>query len=389
MPGEEHTGGRRAVTLFIRSLNVGGAERQLVNLAVTLRRRDVPVEVLTFYSGGALRLELAREGVPVTDLGKRGRWDVLPFLYRLFRHLRRRRPAVLYSFLPMANIVAVSVAAFVPGTRVVWGVRASNMDLDRYDALSRLAFRSECRLSRRADLIIANSGAGKRYHVERGFPEQRVVVIPNGIDVDRFARTDAGRRAVRAEWGLAEDEIVIGLVARIDPMKDHRSFLEAAARLSMDHDTVRFACVGEGPALATGDLRALADRLGLGGKVIWAGARQDMANVYSALDVIVSSSYGEGFSNVIAEAMACEVPCIVTDVGDSAWIVGDTGDVVPARNAEALRQAMAVLAARSAPERAAIGVRARARVASHFSVETLADRTLSILGVVSRRQPDE
>ena len=370
------------VILFIRSLGVGGAQRQLVNLALALHRRGIPTEVLTFYSGGSLRSELVKAGIPASDLGKRGRWDVLPFLYRLFRHLRPRRPAVLYSFLPVANVLAVSMARLVPGTRVVWGVRASNMDLARYDALSRLAFRAECRLSRRADLIIANSSAGKDHHVQHGFPEERVVVVPNGIDVDRFARTDAGRRAVRTEWGVADDAIVIGLVARLDPMKDLPSFLEAAARLSASHPTARFACVGDGPAQAAADLRALADRLGLGGNVIWAGARHDMANVYSALDVLVSASYGEGFSNAIAEAMACEVPCVVTDVGDSAWIVGDTGQVAPSRDSEALMQAMARLAARSSAERAAIGRRARARVASLFSVEMLADRTLALLGAV-------
>lgn len=380
MVGEERGEGRTEVMFLIRSLDIGGAQRQLGNLALALHRRRVPTEVLTFYPGGPLRTELAGAGILVRDLGKRGRWYVLPFLYRLFRRLRSRRPDVLYSFLPMANIVAVSVAVLVPGTRVVWGVRASHVDLDRYDALSRLAFRLECRLSRWADLIIANSEAGKRYHVARGFPESRVIVVPNGIDVDYFVRTDAGRRVVRAEWGLADDEIVIGLVARVDPIKGHRSFLEAAARLSADNEQVRFVCVGDGAQTDMSDLRALADGLGLGSKVVWAGTRHDMSNVYSAVDVIVSSSHGEGFSNVIAEAMACEVPCVVTDVGDSAWIVGDTGHVVPAGDAEALLRSIADMAARSPRERAALGARARARIASHFSVEILADQTLAILG---------
>ena len=131
-----------------------------------------------------------------------------------------------------------------------------------------------------------------------------------------------------------------------------------------------------------GDLRTVASRLGLSGKVIWAGDRHDMVNVYSALDVMVSSSSGEGFSNAIAEAMACGVPCVVTDVGDSAWIVGDTGQVVPTRNAWALTQAMAGLAACSAAERAALGMRARARIVSHFSVEILVNRTLMTLDAV-------
>jgi glycosyltransferase involved in cell wall biosynthesis len=367
------------VTLLIRSLDVGGAQRQLVNLAVALHRDGVRVDVLAFYPGGALRSELEAAGVPVSDLAKRGRWDVVPFLARLRRHLRRRRPATLYSFLPTANVLAVAVRPLAPSMRVVWGVRASHMDLGRYGTFAGLEFRLQCRLSRRADLVIANSEAGRRYHVARGFPAARVTVVPNGIDLDRFARADAGRRTLRGEWGIDDAAVLFGLVARLDPMKDHVSFLQAGAHLFPADDRVRFVCVGDGPRTVAAGLRATAERLGLGDRVVWTGGRSDLVDVYSALDVLVSSSSGEGFPNAVGEAMACEVPCVVTDVGDSAWIVGDTGLVVPAGDPGALARAMAVMAERSPAERAALGARARARIAADFGVDALAKRTLGLL----------
>lgn len=365
--------------LLIRSLDIGGAERQLVALAKGLHNRGVNVRVLTFYPGGALRPELETAGVPVEDLGKNGRWDVMGFFCRLVRRLCALRLDVLYSFLPGANVLAVAVRPFLGRTRIVWGVRASKMDLDRYDGLARLLARAEARLSRFADAIIANSRAGLEYHARLGFPCERMQVIENGIDIERFMFDPADRTRLRAEWGVAEDEILVGVAARLDPMKGLETFIDAAALAACAHRALRFVCVGGGEDRYAEVLRERVQARGLGDRLIWADARQDMPAVYSAFDIASSSSFGEGFSNAIAEAMACERPCVVTDVGDSAHIVGDTGRVVPARDAAALARAWLALAEIPKTEREALGRKARRRVVEKFSVNRMVDRTWKVL----------
>ena len=152
-----------------------------------------------------------------------------------------------------------------------------------------------------------------------------MAVIPNGIDTSRFREMPGSGARLRALWGVRDDQILIGLVGRLDYMKDHPTFLRAAAKLTHHNDSVRFVCVGGGPISYAAQLKDLSSELGLHDRIVWAGDQDDMPSVYSALDLLVSSSSGEGFSNVIGEAMACGVPCVVTDVGDSALIVGETG----------------------------------------------------------------
>lgn len=364
------------VAFLLRSLNFGGAERQLVTLAVGLHRRGRRVAVLVFYEGGPLEAELRRAGVPVRVIGKTGRWDVGGFARRLLGAIRAEAPAVLHSYLDVPNVVAASLKPLLPGVRVVWGVRASNMDLRRYDRFSRGTFALLRSLSRVPELIIANSRAGAEYHSARGFPAERTVVIPNGIDTRRF-RPDAEARArLRAAWGVEPGEAMVGIVGRLDPMKDHPTFLEAAARLARERPAVRFVCVGDGPAEYRASLERRARELGIAGRVVWARAGVDVEGVYSALDVLCSaSSYGEGFPNVVGEAMACGTPCAVTDVGDSALVVGAEGRVVPPGDPVALAHALGALLAERRWPRAA----AREWIRGRFSVERLIESTESTL----------
>lgn len=366
------------ILFLTRSLDRGGAERQLVVLAKGLADRGYPVAVAVFFGGGAYEPELAEARVRVIDLGKQGRWDILPFLLRLLRLLRKEHPVVLHAYLSVPNILAVVLKPLLSGTRIVWGVRASNVDLSRYDWLSRLAYVLERRLARFVDCIIANAHAGKRYAVEKGFPEEKIAVIPNGIDTEYFRFDAVGRQRVRREWGINESQILIGLVGRLDPMKDHPIFLEAVSRIAREREDVRFVCVGGGPVDYAKALKQHAADLGLTNRLIWIDSRDDMPAVLSALDIAASSSFGEGFSNVIAEAMACERPCVVTDVGDSAHIVGELGEVVPPRDPDALAAAMARMLDRIEGN-ADTGRRARARIVEVFSVDRMVMRTEQVL----------
>ena len=362
---------------------VGGAERQLVELARGLHQRGHEVTLVTFYPGGVMLGDAERAGLRILSLDKAGRWDVIPFVLRLIRTLRRERADIAHGYLGMANALLALTRPFHRAP-VVWGVRASDIDITRYHRLARFDAWLEAKLSRFPALIIANSHAGKAHAIVRGFPAERITVIPNGIDLDRFQRDATGRARVRAEWGVGDHERLIGRVARIDPQKDYPTFLRAAAIVAREMKDVKFAVVGNDRYGSQGELVALADELKIGDRVIWAGQRTDMAAVYSACDLCVSSSaYGEGTPNVLAEAMACGTPCVTTDAGDSAVTVGDLGIVVPRGDPHALADGICAALDRDYDPGAL-----RSAIASRLSMERLiasSERALADLVRPGRR----
>jgi len=365
--------------IFCRRLVYGGAERQFVQLTGGLRRRGHRVTVVTFYPGGPFVAPLAVTGAEIVDLGKRGRWDIIRFLARFARTLRERRPDVLYSFLPIANIIALVARLALPGTPIVWGARVSNLDLAPYDRLSRLTYVLERRFSRFVDLIIANSTAGADHVIAFGCPAARVRVVVNGIDTDRFCHAAAAGSALRAEWRIDPATRLVGVVGRLDPVKDVPNFLRAAAGLIRTDDTVRFAVIGDGPAAYKAELVQLAGDLDLADRVLWIPARAQVEAVYSALDVLVSSSASEGLPNVVAEAMACGTPVVATAVGDSAIVVGEWGAIIPPEDPLALSDAIRMQLNRSESERARIASGARRHIEQSFSLAQMIERTERLL----------
>ena len=369
----------KKILFFIRSLNTGGAERQLVVTAKGLAERGHNVTVLTFYNSGFYADELTNINVQLLSLNKQGRWDLFAFFYRLFKALRQQNPDVIYSYMNTANILVMMLRPFICPARIVWGVRASNMDLKQYDWLSRWSYWLECKLSRFADVIISNSHAGLEYAVEHGFPGQKITVIPNGIDTKRFYPDKSAGDSLRQCWGVAENERLIGVVGRIDPMKGIPVFLAAAAKIKQQHAHARFVWVGVGEANYEKKMHELATQLNLNDVLIWAGRHTDMLAVYNAFDISSSSSCGEGFPNVLGEAMACGVPCVVTDVGDSALVVGEIGKIVPAKDSKALSSAWNEMLLLDDEEIKPLSVSARKRVVNKFSMKALLNDTEHVI----------
>jgi glycosyltransferase involved in cell wall biosynthesis len=370
--------------ILIRSLEVGGAERQLVELVKAMDKTRFSITVATFYDGGGFRPELEKlNGVCLISLHKEGRWDVVAFGLRLLRTVRRTRPHVIMGSMGVANELAL-LAGRATGARVAWGLRASSVDFSQYHRISRWIFLLGRLLSRFPDLIIVNSHEGKRHHLAHGYRGKRMIVIPNGVDIDRFKPDDEAGVGLRQEWNVEPSELLIGLVGRLDPMKDHPTFLRSAAVLAARRSAVRFVCVGDGVASYKQELVRLAASLGLADRLVWAGHRSDMAAVYNAFDIVCSSSYGEGTSNVIAEAMACGIACVATDVGDSGRLVGRVEFVVPPRDPAALSAALERLVDMPDGERAELGRQARQRMITHYSVQRMAKSTEEALVRISR-----
>ena len=387
------------------SLEYGGSERQLIALARNLDRDRFDVTAVCFYGRGGLESELRKSGIPLANLDEgssqsekvrpggnktagaapadpasRGRWEVFKYVSTLSRFLSREKPDIIYSFLSVPNNLATLMKIFFPKMKVVWGIRASNIDQSLPDWGSRMNFRISGWLSNLPDLIIANSRSGFSYHADRGYQRKKMMVIPNGIDSDCFRPSPELRMAVRKEWKIPERTILIGLIGRLDPMKDHGNFLQAAASLNSRKMSLGFVCVGDGPSGYREELKCLGKKLGLEEVLRWPGSRMDMPAVYNALDISVSSSaFAEGFSNVIGESMACGIPCVVTEVGDSALLVGDTGKTVPPGDSAALASALDKLIDLPEGERRELGQKARKRIRDEYTIEKLVERTQKAL----------
>lgn len=380
LPSVDNTLERRKICFLIRQLNQGGAQRQLVELVKNLDHRRFEISVVTFYAGGQFeQAAKSIDGVNFYCANKRSRWDLLPFMIRLYRLLRRLDPHILHGYLSTANLLLVILRPFMPKAFVVWGVRSSNVDVAEYDWMTRAQFLVERLLARFANLIILNSASAMEYHVARGFPRPRCAVVSNGIDVTHFRRDDMAGRRFREQHQIKAHERVILLAARLDPMKDHVTFLKGAAILRKDHRNVRFVLVGHGPIGYETELRKLASSLNLDSCLAWAGAQTEMVAVYSGADVLtLPSRFGEGFPNVVAEAMACGVPCVVTNVGDAGLIVGSTGYVVEFQHPEMLAAAWRRLLALSPVELDAARRAARERIASEFNTQIMAERSTAL-----------
>jgi len=368
-------------------MEVGGAEVQMSVLARNLGP-NFEVRVFTLYARGPLAQEFQDAGISVASADKRGRWDLIGPYRRLVRLLKQFRPEIIHSFLAPPNVFAALAKPSQPGCHLVWGFRASNMDFDRYDWSHRTAEWLQRRLVHRVDRIVTNSQAGRAFSESLGFPEDRQMVIRNGIDTEKFSPNPASGKKLREDWSIASDVHLVGLAARLDPMKDHGTFLQAAALAARTNPSMHFVCVGEGAADYRAGLQTQASQLGLNDRLTWAGHHHDMNAVYNALDVsTLTSAFGEGFPNAVGEAMACGKPCVVTDVGDAADVVGETGFHVPAGDHEALAKKWAELANENSDGRESRSTACRTRVVEKFTVEAMSEAHRILYAQLASEKP--
>lgn len=343
----------------ISGLGVGGAETVLAQLAVRLQQRGHPQYVASLSARGELTDVLESRGVPVTDLTAGSTLKVISAVMRLRREIRRIAPDVVQGWMYHGNLAAALAHLSVLQSsrrRLYWNLRASNMDITRYGRV----IKWNVRLSGVPDIVIANSNAGLQFHFAQGLKARRTEVVPNGIDTEKFRPDPVARATLRAAYNIGQNDLVIIHVARVDPMKDHSTFLAAMKALPQ----LRAILVGAGT-----------EHLQLPPNVIAVGRLSDVERLYPAADIVASSSaFGEGFSNAIAEGMSAGLVPVATNVGDADLILDRVGHIVPPSDAGAFAAALSTIAELSPDARRNLGLQARSHIVRNFALQLAVEK---------------
>lgn len=353
----------------INCLDVGGAEMMLYRLLSGFDQTIFDSKVISLTTVGTIGEKIDELGVPIKALlAKRGALNPM-CIVRLAEMLKQDRPHIIQTWMYHSNLVGGLAAKLVGDIPVIWGIHHSNLDA-RCNKKSTIWVAKLCGylsgyLPAR---VICCSEASKIVHVEHKYKESKMQVIPNGFDLELYKPNRIARDSVRRELGIDDTQPLIGLIARFDPLKDHLNLIRAAALINKRVPNVRFLICGKDVTTQNIELMTWIKSYGVEDNFFLLGLRDDVPRLTAALDIATSSSFGEGFPNAVGEAMACGVPCVVTDVGDSAIMVGETGTVVPPKNPELLADAWCNLLSMDRESRQLIGHNARFRVEKNYSL---------------------
>lgn len=379
------------VVHVITGLLVGGAESALARLVSALPRAEFRTLVVSLLAEGPLAAPLRAAGAEVVSLGMRRGVPTPAAAWRLRRVLRQFRPAVVQGWMYHGNLAAW-LGLRGSGLRIplAWNIRQTLADLRREPRGTRAVIRAGAWLSSGIPVTVYNSELAREQHAALGFRSPATVVIPNGFDLEQFRPSEEARRSLRRELGLSDDALVVGLVNRLHPMKGHGTFLEAARRVLDAGHQVTFVCAGSGVTPSDPGLGATIRRLGLADRVRLLGERFDTPRLFAGFDVAcMTSGWGEGFPNVVGEAMACGTPCVATQVGDTATLLGPGGAVVPPGDTVAFAGGLLAVLALPAAERRLVGQRGRAHIAERYSLGASAERYAGLYRRLAATRPAE
>jgi len=350
-------------------LNIGGAEIFLLNLAKSLNTLGYQQTIISLQAQGDLSENLKNENIELIHLGiSRYPWTwwgiiKLPFL------LHKISPDIIQTWLYHADLIG-SLCSMFGSAKLVWNVRQTDISTKNNKREIVLVSRIIALFSKYLPVkIICCSESAKDSHIDIGYSEDKMVVIPNGCDTSSFKYDAEKRKTRRSMLGIEENDVVIGRFGRFDRQKDYKNFISAADLIQSTHKHAWFLMAGENITPENNELAEWISHSQLPGRFILLGKRNDLPDLYQAVDVMVSSSLGEGFPNVVAEAMSSEVPCVVTDVGESNDLVGDTGKTVQKKDMKKLADACLELVNIGENERRKLGIAARSRIVNHYSLE--------------------
>jgi glycosyltransferase involved in cell wall biosynthesis len=351
-------------------LGMGGAETSLANLMAFTDRTEFEPRVLSLSDDQPVGDRIRVLGIHVDTLGMRAGRIIPADFVRLTRYLHQTKPDMIQTWMYHADLLGSLSAPFAGNPPVVWGLHLTVCDMQSVKRGTRLVIRANTLLSHWSPVrIVCCAENTRRSHADLGYAVSKMTVIPNGFDLSKFHPDESARASVRAELGLSPETKLVGMAARFHPQKDHANFVAAAKRLHATMPEVHFVLWGMDINLNNSALAGWINAAGLRDRFHLLDLRLDASRLTAALDVAaLSSARGEAFPMVIGEAMACAVPCAVTDVGDAASMVADTGRTVPPGDAAALAWAWQELLALPNEERFRLGQRARQRVIEQYDI---------------------
>lgn len=352
-----------------------GAGTMLYKLLSTMDTTRFDCEVISLTEIGPVGRKIETLAIPVRALGMDRRYPNPLAIFRLTLWLIRSAPGLVQTWMYHADLfggVAAKIAGNIP---VVWGVRHSALPMKEGRLLTRWTTRFCALLSQYLPRrIVYCSETARTAHARLGYRHPKMIVIPTGFDLHRFRKNTPARLRIRQELNIPDDALLIGLVAPFDPQKDHQTFVLAAAQLARINPSLHFLLGGREITSDNQPLTSWINNTGCPERFHLLGQRHDVQTLLAALDIACSSSSGEGFPAFIGEAMACAIPVVATDAGDSAWIVGETGRIIPSGDSTALTAACQALIQAGHTRRSAMGWAARRRIENHFDLPDISRR---------------
>lgn len=363
------------LAFIITGLVPDGAEKMLLKLIHNIdRSRFSPYVVSLTCNEINLKHEIELLNVQVHQLDFRGLINFPIEFFKLLLILVKIKPDIVHTWMYHADFLGGLAARIVGARFLIWGIRHDNLAIKHNKKLT-LFIAKLCSImsSFLPTAILSCSERAKKTHENFGYCSKKITVIPNGFDLNIFHPYVNAKKEVFSELMCSHETRLVGLVGRYDNLKNHAGFIQAASIISKYMTNVKFLLVGAGVDDKNEALNNIIRNFGLESHFYLLGRRNDIHKVIASLDVLVSSSSGEAFPNVLGEAMACEVPCVVTDVGDSADIVGDTGFVVSSGDMDALAKGVIKLLS-DEYLKSKLGLKARLRVEKMYEISRVTRR---------------
>ena len=339
---------------------------------------EIEHSVVSLTDLGVVGDLLKAEGVQVTVLGMRNMLDVPRVVYQLFTLLRESRPEIVQTWMYHADLLGGLVARVAGVKSIIWGVRTT--DVGSGGKRSTVAIRKICALLSffLPNVIVCAANSSRKAHAMLGYCDDKMLVIPNGFEISRLQASAQQRDSLRTQLGIRPEELVVGSLGRFNPVKDQANFIAASALVAKRYSSAKFLLVGRDLDVTNIKIMQLLEATGYSDRFILLGERQDVAVCLKAMDIFCLHSRTEGFPNVLGEAMCMALPCVTTDVGDAAYLLGGNGVVVPSQDAPALAEGLSKMFELDSEARFTMGKAGQLRVYENFTLERASQRFLEL-----------
>ncbi len=367
----------------INSLGVGGAEMMLLKLIRSSDPRRVSHHVLSATGHGPLTQHFMGAGVRIDSLEMISGYPTLRGLLKGYAILDKVNPDLVQSWMVHSDVIGTLMTRFGTKYPLIWGIRNGVLKSGQATLIARMCVRACAFMSRAVPKrVVCNSRRSLEDVSKLGYSKRALTYIPNGFDTDQFQPDPAASEEIRKELNISPKEKIIGLIGRYHPVKGHAAFLRAMAGIHHLFPEWFIVMAGKDVDWENLQLSHLVDSLGLRGCTRLLGLRSDIHRVMAALNILVNSSESEGFPNVIGEAMSCEVPCVGTNVGESASVIDETGWICAPDSVPALEEALKNALGSSDAERLRRGRESRERIQLHFSLRSVVEKYCSLYAEV-------